>query len=110
MPAARWHLGIVNRVVPPDRPTLETAALADRLAVGPVEAYARTKALLKASLGDAFDAQLPREAENFAACAARNDFVEGVRAVLEKRRPLLPLRDRAAGSFEVNMCYVLREA
>ena len=80
-------LGIVNRVVPPDRLTAETEALAERLAAGPSEAYARTKALIQASLGDAFDAQLRREAENFAACAARDDFVEGVRAFLEKRRP-----------------------
>ncbi len=80
-------LGIVNRVVPPDRLTAEAEALADRLAAGPAEAYARTKRLLQASLGDAFDAQLRREAENFAACAARDDFVEGVNAFLEKRRP-----------------------
>jgi 2-(1,2-epoxy-1,2-dihydrophenyl)acetyl-CoA isomerase len=33
------------------------------------------------------DAQLRREAENFAACAAQDDFVEGVRAFLEKRHP-----------------------
>ncbi len=80
-------LGIVNRIVPPEQLTAETEALADRLAAGPAEAYARTKALLQASLGDGFDAQLRREAENFAACAARDDFVEGVRAFLEKRRP-----------------------
>ncbi len=78
-------LGIVNRLVPPDRLSAEAAALAARLAAGPGEAYARTKALIQASLGDAFDAQLRREAENFAACAATEDFVEGVRAFLEKR-------------------------
>lgn len=80
-------LGIVNRVVAPDRLTAEADALAERLAGGPGEAYARTKGLIQASLGDAFDAQLRREAENFAACAATPDFVEGVRAFLEKRRP-----------------------
>ena len=80
-------LGIVNRVVPADRLSAEAEALAERLAAGPAEAYARTKALLQASLGDAFDAQLRREAENFAACAATDDFVEGVHAFLEKRRP-----------------------
>jgi 2-(1,2-epoxy-1,2-dihydrophenyl)acetyl-CoA isomerase len=80
-------LGIINRIVPPDALIAETLALAERLAAGPGEAYARTKALLQASLGDAFDAQLRRETENFAACAAQDDFVEGVRAFLEKRPP-----------------------
>ena len=69
------------------RSSAEAEALATRLAAGPSEAYARTKALIQASLGDTFDAQLRREAENFAACAAQDDFVEGVRAFLEKRRP-----------------------
>jgi 2-(1,2-epoxy-1,2-dihydrophenyl)acetyl-CoA isomerase len=81
-------LGIVNRVVPADRLSAEAEALAERLAAGPAEAYARTKTLLQASLGDAFDAQLRREAENFAACAATDDFAEGVHAFLEKRRPI----------------------
>lgn len=80
-------LGIVNRVVPAETLTADAAALAARLAAGPSKAYARTKALLQASHGDAFDAQLRREAENFAACAATDDFVEGVRAFLDKRRP-----------------------
>jgi 2-(1,2-epoxy-1,2-dihydrophenyl)acetyl-CoA isomerase len=80
-------LGLVNRIVAPDQLTAEAEALAERLAAGPSEAYARTKSLIQASLGDAFDAQLRREAENFAICAATDDFVEGVRAFLEKRRP-----------------------
>jgi 2-(1,2-epoxy-1,2-dihydrophenyl)acetyl-CoA isomerase len=80
-------LGIINRVVMPEALTAEAEALAQRLAAGPATAYARTKALLQASLGDGFDAQLRREAENFAICAATDDFAEGVRAFLEKRRP-----------------------
>jgi 2-(1,2-epoxy-1,2-dihydrophenyl)acetyl-CoA isomerase len=44
--------------------------------------------LLQATLGDSFDAQLRRETESFAACAATEDFAEGVRAFLEKRRPM----------------------
>ena len=43
--------------------------------------------MLQATLGDAFDAQLRRETESFAACAATEEFVEGVRAFLEKRQP-----------------------
>jgi 2-(1,2-epoxy-1,2-dihydrophenyl)acetyl-CoA isomerase len=80
-------LGLVNRLTVPDELSSEARALAARLAAGPTEAYGRTKALIQATLGDRFEAQLRREAENFAACAATDDFVEGVRAFLEKRRP-----------------------
>jgi 2-(1,2-epoxy-1,2-dihydrophenyl)acetyl-CoA isomerase len=80
-------LGLVNRLAAPDRLMAEAEALAERLAAGPAEAHARTKALLQATIGDSFAAQLRREAESFAACAAGEDFVEGVRAFLDKRRP-----------------------
>jgi 2-(1,2-epoxy-1,2-dihydrophenyl)acetyl-CoA isomerase len=81
------QLGIINRLVAPPMLEAEAMVLAARLADGPSHAYGRTKALLQATLGDAFDAQLRREAESFAACAATEEFVEGVRAFLEKRRP-----------------------
>jgi 2-(1,2-epoxy-1,2-dihydrophenyl)acetyl-CoA isomerase len=81
------ELGLVNRVVPAGALAAEAAALAERLAAGPTHAYGRTKALLQATLGDAFEAQLRRETESFAACAATADFAEGVRAFLDKRRP-----------------------
>lgn len=86
--ARALELGLVNRVVPAHALAAEAAALAARLAAGPTHAYGRTKALLQATLGDAFDAQLRRETESFAACAATADFAEGVRAFLEKRRPV----------------------
>jgi len=82
------ELGLVNRVVRAEALAAEATALAERLAAGPAHAYGRTKALLQANLGDAFDAQLRRETESFAACAATADFAEGVRAFLEKRRPV----------------------
>ncbi|HTV44088.1 MAG TPA: enoyl-CoA hydratase-related protein [Stellaceae bacterium] len=80
-------LGLVNRLATPERLRGEAGELAARLAAGPTTAYARTKALLQQTIGDAFEAQLRREAENFAACAASDDFVEGVRAFREKRHP-----------------------
>jgi 2-(1,2-epoxy-1,2-dihydrophenyl)acetyl-CoA isomerase len=86
--ARALELGLLNRVVPAHALAAEAAALAARLAAGPTHAYGRTKALLQATLGDAFDAQLRRETESFAACAATADFAEGVRAFLEKRRPV----------------------
>ena len=81
------ELGLVNRLVPAPALAAEAAALAARLAAGPTFAYGRTKALIQATLGDAFDAQLRRETESFAACAATEDFAEGLRAFREKRRP-----------------------
>jgi 2-(1,2-epoxy-1,2-dihydrophenyl)acetyl-CoA isomerase len=80
-------LGIVNRLVPAAALLDEARAWAARLAAGPRGANARTKALLQASFGDGLAAQLKREAESFALCAASEDFAEGVRAFLEKRRP-----------------------
>src|SRR5467141_4512135 len=70
------ELGLVNRLVPPASLQAEAMALATRLANGPTHAYGRTKALLQATLGDAFDAQLRRETESFAACAGTEEFVE----------------------------------
>jgi 2-(1,2-epoxy-1,2-dihydrophenyl)acetyl-CoA isomerase len=81
------ELGIVNRVVPAAALLDAARALGERFAAGPTRAYAAGKALLQAAVGEPLDRQLRREAESFAACAATEDFVEGVRAFLEKRRP-----------------------
>ncbi|MGA7867924.1 MAG: enoyl-CoA hydratase-related protein [Stellaceae bacterium] len=81
------ELGLVNRLVPPAGLEAEALALATRLAKGPTHGYGRTKALIEASIGQRLNAQLQRETESFAACAASEEFVEGVRAFLEKRRP-----------------------
>jgi 2-(1,2-epoxy-1,2-dihydrophenyl)acetyl-CoA isomerase len=80
-------LGIVNHLVPAAALPGEARAWAARLAAGPRTAHARTKTLLQAALGDGFAEHLKGEAEAFAACAATEDFAEGVRAFLEKRRP-----------------------
>jgi len=66
----------------------DAQSAAARLVAGPAHAYGRTKGLLQATIGDAFDAQLRRETESFAACAATEDFAEGVRAFVDKRRPV----------------------
>jgi 2-(1,2-epoxy-1,2-dihydrophenyl)acetyl-CoA isomerase len=80
-------LGLINYVVPTGELEAETAKLAKRLANGPTVAIGRTKQLLNASLGNSMEEQLSLEAQNFAACAASNDWVEGVTAFKEKRRP-----------------------
>ena len=85
--AAAERLGLVNRVVPAASLDEETAKLAARLAAGPTAVYARTKALLNASLQNSLEAQLQREAECFAQSASEPDFREGIAAFIEKRAP-----------------------
>ena len=85
--ATALSLGLVNRVVPLAELESATAALAERLAAGPTRAYANTKRLLGSSLASTLPAQLQAEAEAFADCAASEDFGEGVRAFVEKRKP-----------------------
>lgn len=80
-------LGLINRVVPEAALLSEARSLAARLAAGPTAAYARTKALIEATIGPDLEAQMKREAESFATCAATEDFVEGVHSFLEKRKP-----------------------
>lgn len=81
------ELGIVNFVVPRASLALETDKLAQRLANGPTFAYGEVKALMHDSLETGFDAQLHREAEAIARCAASADHLEGVSAFVEKRKP-----------------------
>lgn len=80
-------MGIVNFVVPAAELQAETTKLAARLANGPTYVYGRAKKLLYQSNETHFESQLQAEAESFAACAARQDFKEGVTAFVEKRKP-----------------------
>lgn len=81
------RLSIVNRVVPASELRAETDKLVNRLARGPTVALGRIKTLLRASLRCDLATQLDAEQAAFAACAAEDDFGEGLDAFLEKRRP-----------------------
>lgn len=86
--AEACDLGLINRVVPAGDLVAETDKLATRLANGPTVALGLTKQLLNASLANSHEAQLAEEARGFAACAATDDWVEGITAFLDKRRPV----------------------
>ena len=79
--------GLVNKVVPADQLASATAKYAARLAAGPRDALARTKALLNTAPENDLAKQLAREAAAFADCAVSHDFREGVSAFVEKRSP-----------------------
>ncbi|RJG03316.1 enoyl-CoA hydratase/isomerase family protein [Noviherbaspirillum sedimenti] len=85
--AEALRLGIVNRVVAAAELDAETAALVTRLQNGPRHVYGEIKRLLASSFDDKFELQLQNEAEAFARCSATGDFVEGISAFLEKRKP-----------------------
>ena len=81
-------MGLVNKVVPAAELEAETLKLAQRLAAGPTFAYGRAKALMQASLENAMERQLELEGAALIECMGSEDFVEGVNAFLEKRKPV----------------------
>jgi len=85
--AEALRLGLVNRVVPESELHAATHELASMLATGPALALRRAKRLVNQSMSQSLSAQLLSEAESFGACATSEDFAEGVRAFLEKRKP-----------------------
>lgn len=82
------RLGLVHRVVPLEQLEGAADALADRLAARPTRALGQTKRLMHESFGNTLAAQLAAEQETQQALGdGSTDFVEGVRAFLEKRAP-----------------------
>ena len=85
--ARALELGLVNRVVPADQLAAEAMTLATRLASGPTQAYARTKALIDQSFENDLPKQLEAERICFVASTGTADFKEGVAAFVGKRKP-----------------------
>jgi 2-(1,2-epoxy-1,2-dihydrophenyl)acetyl-CoA isomerase len=79
--------GLVTRVLADDELLPAAEELARRLAGGPTLAYARVKKLLSWSDAADFETQLENERREVGRSAATADFVEGLRAFVEKRRP-----------------------
>ena len=88
IPAAEaWRIGLVNRVVPPGDLAAEARALAERLAA---QAPVAVRAILDAvreGMQMSLAGGCEHEAALFGVAAATEDWREGTRAFLEKRRP-----------------------
>jgi enoyl-CoA hydratase/carnithine racemase len=82
-----YRIGFYNRVVPQEQLEEETTRLADRLARGPAEGIAATKAALEAEQHMDLAAALEHEARVQAELMTRPDFKEGFAAFTEKRPP-----------------------
>lgn len=82
-----YRYNLLNFLVSPEEIEAETMKLATRLANGPTQSYGRIKELMYASHANSLEAQLAMEARNFAICSGTQDWVEGVTAFAEKRKP-----------------------
>ena len=80
-------MGLVNRVAGEGLLEEESESLIRRLAKAPTIGLGNVKRLLYAAADNSLAAQLSLEAECFAECAASEDWVEGVMAFNEKRKP-----------------------
>jgi len=80
-------MGLVNWVVPDDELEDRAMTLARRLASGAGLAQQETKRLLREAMSRGLDEQVAAEAESLGRCALENDYVEGLRSILERRTP-----------------------
>ncbi len=80
-------MGLVNRVAAEGELEAISEKIIRRLAGGPTVGIGNTKQLIHAAANNSLEAQLALEAESFAECATSADWVEGVTAFTEKRKP-----------------------
>ena len=83
--AAQW--GLIWKVVDDAALASEAMALAERLASGPTVALALTKQAIEAASRNSLSQQLDIERDLQAEAGRTRDFVEGITAFLEKRKP-----------------------
>ena len=80
-------LGLVSKVVPPDRLEEEAIALARKLARGPTRAMGLAEELMYAGMERTLSEQLDEEASVQCLCRLTRDHQEGLQAFHEKRSP-----------------------
>lgn len=85
--AEACEMGLVSRVVAPERLNEEAVQVARALARGATGAYGATRRLVDRALSSDFAAHLDLEARQLAHAAASAEGREGVTAFVERRRP-----------------------
>jgi len=81
------RLGIVNRVFDREQFEKGVSDMAMRLARGPMDAYGRSKGLIRQGLMETLESQMENERQGIAQSALCGEFKEGVTAFVEKRKP-----------------------
>ena len=84
--ALEW--GLVNKVVPAADLMAEVGKLAAQLAAGPTRTFGGVKKLMQMSSADSLESQMELETRTLAEMAASPDAKEGIRAFVEKRKPV----------------------
>jgi 2-(1,2-epoxy-1,2-dihydrophenyl)acetyl-CoA isomerase len=81
------HIGLVNFVTPHDQLPAETRKLAERLAAVPALPVSLLKEALYERLETQLDSMMEHEVQAQMKCFQSEDFAEGLKAFLEKRKP-----------------------
>jgi len=81
------RIGLYNRVVPRERLAATTLEFAERLALGPAFALAKTKEMLNRELNMNLETALECEAQAQAICMQHPDYREAYEAFVAKRQP-----------------------
>ncbi|MFI5219233.1 MAG: enoyl-CoA hydratase-related protein [Bacteroidia bacterium] len=82
------QMGMIYKVIDDDRLQTETMSIAKILSEMPTKALGLTKRLLNDSLFNTLEKQLDNERKLQAEAASSYDYQEGVKAFLEKRKPV----------------------
>ena len=83
-----FNVGLVNHVVPADQLEIKTMEIANRIAEKSPIALRLAKEAIKLASRSNLDEGLRREVDLFALCFSSEDKDEGVKAFLEKRKPV----------------------
>jgi 2-(1,2-epoxy-1,2-dihydrophenyl)acetyl-CoA isomerase len=84
--ALEW--GLVTKVVPDDEIIPEALAMLDQLTKTALHSFAWSKKLMTDSFNNTLETQLELERQGISDCAAHPNGQEGLRAFLEKRKPI----------------------
>ncbi len=79
--------GLIWKAVPNDELMEEANAVAAKLAKGPTRAYSQVRKIFDLAPRNILHEHLDLEAEMQPALIATDDFIEGARAFMQKRKP-----------------------
>ncbi|MEO0329201.1 MAG: 2-(1,2-epoxy-1,2-dihydrophenyl)acetyl-CoA isomerase PaaG [Pseudomonadota bacterium] len=81
------HIGLIYKAVEDDKLMQETKEMATSFAAGPTFGFALQKQALNASFDNTLDEQLDLERDLQRQAGRSDDYAEGVRAFMQKRKP-----------------------